>query len=263
MKIYALDDEKSALKLITLAVKTVKPEADIICFDSAPAALEECRKNPPDVMFLDINMPVMTGLEFARELKQIKKDVNIIFVTGYSEFALDAFSLYASGYVTKPVTAEDIEKEFNHLRYPVKEGTKEKKVRVKTFGSFDIFIDGKAVPFHRIRSKEVLAYLVDRQGSSVTRKEIAAVVFDEDDYSRSTQAYLTMILRSLSESLNDAGIGDLLVVSRNSYSVDTTKFTCDAYEFLAGDPAAKKQFTGEYMFQYSWAEENIGQFLDF
>lgn len=261
MRIFAVDDEKSPLKIIEMCIRASAPGSDLHLYGSAATALAEFREYPADVVFLDINMPGMTGLELAKKMSEIKSDVNIIFCTGYGEYALDAFNLYASGYLTKPAEIEDVGNALSHLRFPVTKSAK--TVRIKTFGSFDVFADGKVVPFRRSRSKEVLAYLVDRGGSSVTRKEIAAVVFDEDDYSRSTQAYLSMILKALADSLEDAGIGDLLVVNRNSYAVDTAKFTCDSYEFLAGDPAAKKLFTGEYMFQYSWAEEETGKFYDF
>lgn len=261
MRIFAVDDEKSPLKIVSLCIKAAAPDAELIQFTSPETALTEFKKFPADVVFLDINMPGMTGLELAKKMNEVRKDVNVIFCTGYGEYALEAFNLYASGYLTKPAELEDVQKALSHLRFPITNSIK--SVRIKTFGSFDVFADGKVVPFRRSRSKEVLAYLVDRGGSSVTRKEIAAVVFDEDDYSRSTQAYLSMILKGLADSLEEAGIGDLLVVNRNCYAVDTEKFSCDSYEFLAGDENAKKQFTGEYMFQYSWAEEEIGKFYDF
>ncbi len=59
----------------------------------------------------------------------------------------------------------------------------------RTFGDFDLFVDGEAVLFKRSKSKEMLAYLIYKAGGMVNRKEIAAILF-EDDYSEKTQNYI-------------------------------------------------------------------------
>lgn len=69
-------------------------------------ALTCMQENPCDIAFLDIRMRSMTGLELARKLKDIHPKINIIFVTGYDEYAGEAMRLHASGYIEKPVTEE-------------------------------------------------------------------------------------------------------------------------------------------------------------
>lgn len=263
MKIIALDDEEGSLKLIEKTLRNVCPDDELRFFTDPSLAVSECKQNAPDVAFLDINMPGITGLQVAKKLKAINPRINIIFVTGYSEYATEAFNMRASGYLTKPVTSRDIRKELDNLRNPVEKEEPSNGVYLKTFGNFDIFVNGKPLTFKRAPAKEVLAYLTNRQGSSVTRKELAAVLFEDEEYTRSTQSYFTQIIKTLQNTLNEAGVSDILIMGGNSYSIDVNKVRCDAYDFMHGITEAVNSFKGEYMMQYSWAEDYISYFYDF
>ena len=263
MKLIALDDEEGALKLLSGAVRAVCPDDELNTYSLPRTCLDECRKNPPDVAFLDINMPGTTGLEVAKKLKAINPKVNVIFVTGYSEYAAEAFGMRASGYLTKPVTSRDIKREMENLRNPVETEKKTSGVFIKTFGNFDIFVNGRVLCFQRGPAKEVLAYLTNRAGSSVTRKELAAVLFEDGEYTRSAQSYITQIIKSMKKTLDEAGVGNIVDFGYNSYALVTDLVRCDAYDFAKGEPEAVNAFKGEYMTQYSWAEEYVASFYDF
>lgn len=86
------------------------------------------RENSCDIAFLDIKMRGMTGIELARQLKDIQGDINIIFVTGFSEYSLNAFRLYASDYLLKPATPDAVRQELGHLRTPVRPTQTQKSV---------------------------------------------------------------------------------------------------------------------------------------
>ena len=263
MKIIALDDEAGALRLLEKSLRAVCPTDELRFFQDPGAAVADCRRDPPDVAFLDVNMPGITGLQVAKKLKAINPAINLIFVTGYSEYAAEAFAMRASGYLTKPVTTRDIKKELADLRNPVEEKAVRAGVFLKTFGNFDIFVNGKTLSFQRGPAKEVLAYLTNRQGSSVTRKELAAILFEDGEYTRSAQSYITQIIKSLKKTLEDAGVEDIIITEYNAYSLDVSKVTCDAYDYMKGVAEAVNAFKGEYMLQYSWAEDYISYFFDY
>lgn len=86
------------------------------------------RENSCDIAFLDIKMRGMTGIELARQLKDIQGDINIIFVTGFSEYSLNAFRLYASDYLLKPATPDAVRQALGHLRTPVRPTQTQKSV---------------------------------------------------------------------------------------------------------------------------------------
>ena len=99
-----------------------------------------------------------------------------VFVTGYSHYALDAMELHPSGYVMKPATKEKVELKLENLRYPIINES-DKRVKVQTFGNFEVFVDGVPLKFVSARSKELFAYLIDRRGTSATPVEVAALYY--------------------------------------------------------------------------------------
>ncbi|WP_310605153.1 response regulator transcription factor [Anaerosporobacter sp.] len=119
MNIIAVDDEKPALFLTERAIREGVPGCSLACFASAKEALSYAGSTMIDIAFLDIDMRRMDGLTLAKKLQEIRDKTNIIFVTGYSEYAVNAFSIGSSGYIMKPVEPEVIALEVSRLRNPL------------------------------------------------------------------------------------------------------------------------------------------------
>ncbi len=103
LKCIAIDDEPLALELISSYIKQV-PELQLIqTFDDAISGGEFLRNNPVDILFIDINMPDITGVELVRSLKNKPAT---IFTTAYKKFAFDGFELEAVDYLLKPISPE-------------------------------------------------------------------------------------------------------------------------------------------------------------
>lgn len=256
MNIIAVDDERPALWLLEKAIQSIIQSAQITCFQSATEALEYARNHVVDIAFLDIEMAEMNGLSLAKKLKDIYRETNIIFVTGYSAYSGNAFDIHASGYVLKPIDPERVKRELENLRYPVKKN--DKGIRIQCFGNFEIFVDEKPLTFGRSKSKETLAYLVDRKGSGVNNKELASILWGDAAYTRTTQSHLRTILAEMMKTLKNAGAEHIIINQRNSRSIDTSKVDCDYYRFDMGDVNSINAYRGEYMANYSWAEFTIG-----
>ena len=133
MNIIAVDDEKLALDTLVDSIEKTVAEAQVHGFRNPADARDFVRENGCDIAFLDIKMRGMNGLELARQLKDISGEINIIFVTGYSEYSLDAFRLYASDYLLKPATPDAVRKALGHLRTPVRPAQTQ-KIRLGAFG---------------------------------------------------------------------------------------------------------------------------------
>ena len=127
------------------------------------------------------------------------------------------------------------------------------RVKVVTFGGFDVYVDGEVMHFKRAKAKEVLAYLVDRQGGSVTRAEIFATLYEDEEYDRARQKQFDVILRSLRDSLDEYGIGYIYEMEHATLRVVPGRIDCDMYRFLDGDEKTIESYRGEYMSSYSWA----------
>ena len=254
MRILCLDDEPLALRMLELAVKKAKPEANVASFDDPDELLEDAQANGCDVAFLDIHMRGMNGVEAAKRLKKINPKMNIIFVTGFSEYKGEAMDLKASGYIMKPVTKEEVKAELDDLRFPIIP-KKNAKLRVQCFGNFDVFTpDGNHVRFERSKAKEVFAWLVHRQGSSCTTREIFAAIFEDEPYDKKLQNLLQTYIYSMIKSLKAVGAEDAVVRSYNALAVNPDVLDCDFYRFRELDGGAVNAFQNEYMSQYSWAE---------
>ena len=259
MRIIAVDDEPFALTDLCETIEAAVKDASVLGFSTPQKAIDYAAGQPVDVSFLDIELPGMNGLELAKRLKKEHGAMNIVFVTGYSQYAVDAFSLYASGYLLKPVTADAVQAAMEHLRHPVLRP--EQGLRVQTFGNFEVFMDGVPVRFPRSKSKELFAYLIHKRGTGCTTKEIAAVLFEERPYTPSLQKQIQTVISGMVQALKSCGAGDCIVKSYNQMAVNPDKVNCDYYQFLTWDPHAINSYTGEYMSNYSWAEFVIG-YLD-
>ena len=205
MRILCLDDEPLMLRMLQEAVESARPEAQISGFTKQKELIAEAENGGCDE-FLDIHMRGMTGVDVAKKLKEINPKMNIIFVTGFSDYKGDAMDLKASGYLMKPVTAEEVAAELEDLRFPIVP-KKKALLKVQCFGNFDVFTpDGKPLHFERSRSKEIFAYLVHRHGSSCTTREIAAVLFEDEPYDKKQQSYLQTLIAAMIKSLKKRSI---------------------------------------------------------
>lgn len=257
MKMIAVDDERLALRSLAKAVREAVPDDELICFSSPMDALDHLEDHDVDVAFLDIEMNGISGINLAWMMKEVKPEINIIFVTAYSEYAPDAFTMRASGYVLKPVDPRRITEELENLRYPVN-SDEDTRVRICCFGGFEVFVDGKLLTFSRSKSKELLAYLIHKNGLSVTAASIASVLWEDKAYNRSVQTQTQTVISQLMRTLKDAGIRDVILKGWNSLAIDVTKISCDYYDFLRGDVSAINAYHGEYLTEYSWAEMMLG-----
>ena len=253
MRVICVDDEKLVLQY-TLSLCDELPQIDeTIGFSNADDALNYLKDNDADIALLDIDMPKMNGIQMAMRIKKMRPDTSIIFLTGYSQYAVEAFSLHASGYLLKPIGKKRLEEEID---YAIQNRTSESvsHIKVQTFGNFDVLVDGKVIAFNRSKAKELLAYLIDRQGRNVTRAEAFAILWEDGQYDRPMQKQLDVIIRSLRNTLDACDINEILEVDRGQLRVNVQYLDCDLYRFLAGDLQAINSFRGEYMNSYSWAE---------
>lgn len=124
---------------------------------------------------------------------------------------------------------------------------------VKTFGDFEVYVDGNPVTFSRSKAKELFAYLIDRQGRAVNRANIFSVLWEDGVYDRSKQKQLDVIIRSLKNTLQNYGIGEILEMQSGYIRLKTELINCDLYRYLEGDKEALADFQGSYMTPYTWA----------
>lgn len=131
-------------------------------------------------------------------------------------------------------------------------------LEAKTFGNFTLMYENKVVKFSRTKSDELLGYLIYKKGSSVKTKELISVLWGEHaDSARYGSSFRNLIV-DIKHTLNELQIQNFFVTEYNNFRINPEVIKCDYYDFLAGDSAAIKSFAGEFMSQFSWAEEAAG-----
>ena len=196
------------------------------------------------------------GLCFARSVHERSPQTRVIFVTNDPSFAVPAFKTRAVGYLLAPITQENLREEFVDLGIF---GGENHKVEAKTFGNFEIFCDGKIIQFGRAKSKELLAYLIDKNGTTATGSELIVNLWEDKDVDRTTRSMLHNLVSDIKKTLLSYGISDVFETKRNAFRVKADKIVCDYFDLLKGKSDAARKFKGEYMSAYSWAEFTIGK----
>lgn len=249
MRAIAVDDETYMLETLEEAILASADIEFVKSFSSCSSALAYAAENEVDLAFLDIHMRGIGGLELAEKILEKHPQCKIVFCTGYKEYAVDAFRLHASGYLMKPITPEDVQREIDHIK-GLKAG--EKLLSVKCFGNFEVLYQGKSLPFKRTKAKELFALLIDRGGAGLTAKQLCAVLFPDNPEDTKSGAYLRQLVLDLKNTLREIGAEEVLQHDTPYYRVDTGKVQCDYLSYLE---TGRPEFYGEYMTQYSWAEE--------
>lgn len=260
MKAICVDDEAKTLEYTVDRCRELAQMDRVEGFTHAQDALEWLKDHPVDIAFLDINMPDMDGIALAARIRERYPDMAIVFLTAHREFAFDAMSVRPSGYLLKPLTREALAKETDYaMRGRGKPLNRASGIVVRTFGSFDVYVDGELLVFPRSKAKEVLAYLVDRQGKAVRRADIHAELWNGEGYGHRQQKYLDVIIRSLRDTLKKAGVSQILEMKDGLLKVLPEYFDCDLYRLIQGDPLAIRAYHGKYMSNYGWAEFGEGR----
>lgn len=259
MRIYAIDDEPKMLRMLQDAIREAEPEAEILAFSCAPDVLDAMSdpEKQPDVVFSDIELPGMSGLTLATKIKKAAPNTRIVFATGYDQYALEAYRIHVHGYLMKPIDAAAIREELDQIPHPPK--PKPQTLYIQCFGFFDVFWQGKPLLFKRRKTKELLAFLVDRRGAACTAEEIATVLWESETDLGKVKHQIRNLVSDLRAILKTIGMEDLLIRSSGILAIRAEQIDCDYYQMLRGDSDALNAYHGEYMTQYSWAEMTSGK----
>lgn len=259
MRVFAIDDEPKALRGLVKAIAEAAPGAEISEFSLGADALSAIKDDglKPDVVFSDITMPGINGLELAVQLKKSVPGAKIVFVTGYSEFALNAYRLHVNGYIMKPVEAGRIKEELDNLAsdVPALSG----RLRVQCFGRFEVYYNGEPLKFGRRQTKELFAFLIDKECALCTAEEICSALWENETDLKTAKTRLRQLISDLRKTVSSIGMSDLLIRSSGLIGLRRDMTDCDYYRMLEGNMDAVNSYRGEYMSQYVWAEITAGR----
>lgn len=279
-KTIIVDDEDIAVHKFRHLLVNEKRLSLVETFDTAEAALDYVKNNTIDVAFLDIQMPGTSGLKLADMILEQDPCVSIIFLTAYDSYALDAFRAHAMGYLLKPLSPEDLEKQVNILEQRIQPreakiapqiSTSNCRLQVTVFGDFQCRTDKEGsenLAFRTSKTAELFLLLHNKRGLALTKESILESLFpDTDDYEKANKLFYVSCsyLRSM---FSQNELPPLLIRENESYRIASCYIDSDYFLFLDVVEhlssasveqllAANHAYKGEYLpaRPYEWACE--------
>jgi DNA-binding LytR/AlgR family response regulator len=228
LKCIAIDDEPLALEIITAYIEKVPFLKLLKTFDNAIDSIDYIKNNKIDLMFLDIEMESLSGIQLIHALKERPE---IIFTTAYDSYAVEGFELDAADYLLKPISFErfvkSVDRVYNNLKAsrPKQEGESQSTVRFSSSGNY-IFVKTEN-RLQKVAFSEIL--YIEGQGDYLKIVTPSAKImtlqnfkkFEEtlprDNFIRVHKSYLVAINKIESISRNRIKIGNTLIPVSDSY----------------------------------------------
>ena len=253
MKVFAVNNSAKALHDIGEIVAAHLPGSELRCYQSSLEALAAARESEVDVALLQTGLPELSGLDLGLYLKEMYPLINLIYLSKDREECFDAMAMHASGYLLEPVGEDAVLRELDDLRHPTAQKN-HKRVFAQTFGNFELFVDGNPVAFKYNRTKEIVALLINNRGAQTTNGEIIASLWEDDGDPEKKASYLSNLRQDLQNTMNRLKLTDIIVKQRGSLGIAVDRVECDLYDWLQNQQNSKYRYLGDYMNQYSWAE---------
>lgn len=276
-RIMLLDDERLALLHLEKLLKDLDDNYKISGYTQTDKALEYARTWQPDVIFLDIHMPEMSGLAVSEIVKELLPDVEVVFVTAYDQYAIEAFEQNALDYVLKPVEQKRLAKTMRRLADRRSRMT-EKEIPVfetiiHCFSSLRFERGGAPLPlrWRTAKAQELFAYLLHHRDQFVSKDTLIEVLWPDFDWKKAaTHLYTTVyqVRQSLKQeqisiTISNVSKGEGYLLSAQSVLIDSEEWERDIRELGAVNLYNYKEcqrlcdlYLGDYLadYDYMWAE---------
>lgn len=246
-RIIAVDDELLSLKRFEHIVQKESRVKLIETFTDGMSALEYIKENTVDIAFLDIEMPEINGLELANRMLEVDPYINIIFVTAYDQYALDAFKAHAIGYLLKPLDfdaftvqitqfAKNTEpRKANITNKP--EQSKDKKLIVRLLGQCLCYAEenpNNPITFRTAKAAELFALLVHHYKTPLTKYVILDTLFPDVDYDKANKLFYVSC-SYLRNAFSKLDYPDVLLRDNDCYRINTAIIDCDYISLLENE----------------------------
>ncbi len=133
----------------------------------------------------------------------------------------------------------------------------QKRIYIRTFGYFDVFVDGQAIPFKVVKAKELLALMVDRRGGFLSASDAISFLWEDEPANELTMSRYRKVAMRLKTILAEFGIEDILESINGLRRVIPEKFDCDYYDYVSASAKNRGHFPGAYLTNYSWGENTL------
>ena len=233
INVVLIDDERPSLKELEFLLKDYRELCILGMFTNPIEALEDIGELKPQVVFLDINMPQLRGIDAASRILDESPDTDIIFVTAYDQYALEAFELYALDYILKPINKVRLKKTIERVlkNKLVHQHSCCKKLQIKCFGHLRVsWEDQEPIKWRSEKTKELFAFLLLNQGRAMSKDEILNTLWPEDDPEKAIRQLYNGIYY-IRKALDGYGVDKELININFNYSLKLGPIEYDVASF--------------------------------
>lgn len=231
-----VDDELAVLNLLKMFLQKTGQVNVVEIFTDPCEALENMSNIKPDVVFLDIEMPEINGLELANNLMEQNDELMVVFVTGYNQYAVEAFQVNALDYILKPVNQNRIEKcisKLNKFRFPRIEEKITIEKKILCFGDFEVYGNDGVIKWPTRKVEEMLAYFIVHRECNIEGWELGEILWPEGDPEKIKTNLHTSLFRlrkTIKENKLPINISSKKG-GKGTYRCELQELHCDLMEF--------------------------------
>lgn len=229
IKAILVDDELPSLEKLDKLLKESGTVEVVKKFAQPMEALEYLKENKVDIVFLDIEMPDIDGIELAVRILDLHSG-EIVFVTAYNQYAVQAFELHALDYLMKPVTADRLRKTLDRLNKNAEVSPQNKNIKIRCFGRFNVTAGLNTIRFRTEKAVELLAFLIDSIGNTVSRSKIIDSLWGDFEGDRALIHFNTT-LYYVKKAFQSCSVPISIQYDRGSYLLNTDAIDCDYVKF--------------------------------
>lgn len=231
LRAIIVDDEELSVKRLKRILAESGEIGNCHTFQSPFEAYEYVKANPVDIAFLDISMPGLNGMKLSECLHELDDNLDIVFVTGYDEYAVKAFELSALDYLLKPVTAGRIAKMLEKLEKKHRRTDIKPKLSVLLFNGLKLqrrYHEEEPLKLRSPKTDELLAFLICK--GTVSREEIIDTLWNGLEPEKAWKN-LNSTLYYIRKAINTGRMKDCILTGKSEIRIDGSAIYCDLYEF--------------------------------
>ena len=225
-----VDDEENTIEELKDILESFGNIEIIACETNPFKALEIIEDNKIDVAFLDIDMPGINGITLSEKIKTISPNIEIIFITAYNQYAIEAFEVDAIDYVLKPIRKERIEKSIKRILKLIKEEDNNYRIKIRSFKKFEVLIDNTIVKWRIIKDGELFAYLIENVDIPIHKEKIIQDLWDDVDL-KNGLIYLQSSIYRIRKILSNNGYKNCIIYTNNCYIMKRINIDCDIWRY--------------------------------
>lgn len=244
---FLVDDEEHALHILELFLTRIGGVEVIGRSSNGFDTLQQLQTLQADVIFLDIEMPEMNGIELAERIRSNDPHLQIIFATAYDQYAIHAFEHAAIDYILKPLEMDRLTKtvariqrekdklgtraDYRHEQLQQEESSNSSRLHIQMLGTFTAKNEaGVKLKWRTSKEKELLAYLSLQHQHRAHRDQIIEDMWPDEDYNKA-KVYLHTCISLIRRNLKALELEHILKYENERYYLDVSRIDVDVTQF--------------------------------